>query len=69
MYFTQTLIISLTSTQLFIDDAIKRKTVKDDTVDEHSLLLYIQHSAARQKRDRKENSIPGTLLGAVSLHH
>ena len=53
--------------QLFIEDAKRQKQVKDDMVDEHSLLLYIKHSALHPKRDRKGNPIPGTLVGAVSF--
>jgi len=35
----------------FMTEALKKGEVKDDIVDEHSLLLYIKHSAERPKCD------------------
>ncbi len=40
--------------------------IRDRIIDVHCLLLFITWSAERQKRNRKNEPIAGTLLGAVS---
>lgn len=40
--------------------------IKDDIVDEHSLLLFIEYSAEHPKRNRRGEDLPGTFIGAVS---
>ena len=40
--------------------------VRDDIVDEHSLLLYLEHTSTRAKRNRRGVEIPDTFVGAVS---
>jgi hypothetical protein len=43
----------------------KRGGLKDDVVDEHFLLLFLQYLGERPKFNREE-AIAGTKIGAVS---
>ncbi|KAJ6450568.1 hypothetical protein C8R47DRAFT_1189292 [Mycena vitilis] len=44
-----------------------RNEVRDDIVDQHSLLLFIKYSAERPKMTSKGVDIPNTLLGASQI--
>ncbi|KAJ7154733.1 hypothetical protein C8R46DRAFT_442730 [Mycena filopes] len=46
---------------------LKQGKIKDGIVDEHSLLLYIEYNAEREKLTRRGEPIPGTRLGASQL--
>ncbi|KAJ7727166.1 hypothetical protein B0H14DRAFT_2640954 [Mycena olivaceomarginata] len=41
--------------------------IKDDIIDEHAILLYIEYSAECEKRTRRGMPIPGSWLGASQL--
>ncbi|KAF8130928.1 hypothetical protein K438DRAFT_1643350, partial [Mycena galopus ATCC 62051] len=47
--------------------ALQRNKIKDNIVDEHALLLFIEHSAEREKLTQRGLPIPGTRLGASQL--
>jgi hypothetical protein len=51
--------------KVFLQHALEAGKVLDDIVDEHSLLLFIEFSANRCRRDRRGEYIPGTRIGAV----
>jgi hypothetical protein len=51
--------------KVFLRHALEAGKVRDDIVDEHSLLLFIDFSANRCRRDRRGDYIPGTRIGAV----
>lgn len=51
--------------KVFLQHALEAGKVRDDIVDEHSLLLFIDFSANRCRRDRRGEYIPGTRIGAV----
>ncbi|KAJ7679310.1 hypothetical protein DFH06DRAFT_974792 [Mycena polygramma] len=51
----------------FTGKALKAGKIEDHTVDEHSLLLYINFCAERPKRTPKGIEKPGTFLGASQL--
>ena len=51
--------------KVFLQHALGAGKVLDDIVDEHSLLLFIDFSANRCRRDRRGEYIPGTRIGAV----
>lgn len=55
------------SIQTFKTLALKQKKIKDGVVDEHALLLFIEHNAEREKLSRRGECIPNTRLGAVSF--
>lgn len=57
--------ISDTRSQEFLRIALEKGQIRDDIVDELSLLLYIQYCAEREKRTRRGFPIPGTRVGAV----
>ncbi|KAI0352134.1 hypothetical protein OH77DRAFT_1523594 [Trametes cingulata] len=52
---------------IFLNEARTKRQVRDDIVDEHALLLYVNHTADRCKRDRRGNGIPGTRVGASQI--
>lgn len=54
--------------QIFINEAREKGHIQDDIVDEHAMLLYINYTADRCKRDRRGELIPGTRVGAVSQY-
>ena len=60
------LYVYLNILQEFVEKYRKNGSIKDGIVDEHSLLLFIQFSAERPKRNRRGVDISGTFLGAVS---
>ncbi|KAK7007235.1 hypothetical protein R3P38DRAFT_2554066, partial [Favolaschia claudopus] len=47
--------------------ARERGKIKDNIIDEHALLLYIAHSAEREKKTRRGVPIPRSRLGASQL--
>ncbi|KAJ7823140.1 hypothetical protein B0H14DRAFT_3730549 [Mycena olivaceomarginata] len=47
--------------------ALKQNKIQDGIVDEHSLLLYIEYSAEREKLSRRGEPIPNTRIGASQL--
>ncbi|KAF8202063.1 hypothetical protein K438DRAFT_1716644 [Mycena galopus ATCC 62051] len=47
--------------------ALQRNKIQDNIVDEHALLLFIEHSAEREKLTQRGLPIPGTRLGASQL--
>ncbi|KAJ7202449.1 hypothetical protein C8J57DRAFT_1622921 [Mycena rebaudengoi] len=51
----------------FLRIALEKGQIRDDIVDELSLLLYIQYCAEREKRTRRGFPIPGTRVGASQL--
>ncbi|KAJ6513969.1 hypothetical protein DFH09DRAFT_1197104 [Mycena vulgaris] len=51
----------------FLGIARSRNEIRDDVVDELSLLLFIKFNAEREKRTRKGVPIPGTHLGASHM--
>ncbi|KAJ6483022.1 hypothetical protein DFH09DRAFT_1253099 [Mycena vulgaris] len=51
----------------FLGIARVKNEIRDDIVDELSLLLYIKFNAEREKRTRKGVPIPGTHLGASQM--
>ena len=51
--------------KVFLQHALEAGKICDDIVDEHSLLLFIDFSANRCRRDRRGEYIPGTRIGAV----
>ncbi|KAF8209033.1 hypothetical protein K438DRAFT_2012373 [Mycena galopus ATCC 62051] len=51
----------------FTRKALASKEIPDNTVDEHSLLLFIKFSAERPKCNRRGVDIPGTFVGASQL--
>ena len=53
--------------QLFLHEARLKQQIRDDIVDEHSLILFINWCGAREQLNRKFEYIPGTRIGAVSL--
>jgi hypothetical protein len=53
--------------KVFLQHALEAGKVRDDIVDEHSLLLFIDFSANRCRRDRHGEYIPGTRIGAVRI--
>ncbi|KAH9939892.1 hypothetical protein B0H21DRAFT_812429 [Amylocystis lapponica] len=55
------------SWNLFLAEAKRKGQVKDDIVDEHSLLVYINHLAERPKRNRRGEPIVGTRIGASQI--
>jgi hypothetical protein len=59
------LTINSFSFKVFLQHALEAGKVRDDIVDEHSLLLFIDFSANRCRRDRRGEYIPGTRIGAV----
>lgn len=52
--------------QLFLTEEKAAGRVRDDIVDEHSLLRFIAWSGDRPKLNRRGEYIPGTRVGAVS---
>lgn len=56
------------STQLFLHEARLKLEIRDDIVDEHSLILFINWCGTREQLNRKFEYIPGTRIGAVSPH-
>lgn len=52
--------------QKFLRLKLSTKELRDDIVDEHCLLLWIEYNATRLKLDRKGTPIPNTRVGAVS---
>ncbi len=55
--------------QLFLEDALIKGHLRDRIVDEHALLLYVKHTAERQKRNHRGKEIVGTRVGAVCNQH
>jgi hypothetical protein len=55
------------SSQLFLAEEKASGRVRDDIVDEHSLLRFIAWSGDRPKLNRRGEYIPGTRVGAVSV--
>ncbi|KAJ7802201.1 hypothetical protein B0H14DRAFT_3488711 [Mycena olivaceomarginata] len=51
-------------THEFKSMALKSSKIKDGVVDEHAILLFIEHNAEREKLDRRGQPIPGTRVGA-----
>ncbi|KAL1941379.1 hypothetical protein VTO73DRAFT_7196 [Trametes versicolor] len=52
---------------VFIDEVLAKGHVRDKIVDEHALLLYVNYTADRPKRNRRGESIPGTYVGASQI--
>ena len=59
------LIIFAFLSKVFLQHALEAGKVRDDIVDEHSLLLLIDFLANHCRRDRCGEYIPGTRIGAV----
>jgi hypothetical protein len=55
------------SSQLFLTEEKASGRVRDDIVDEHSLLRFIAWSGDRPKLNRRGEYISGTRVGAVSV--
>ncbi|KAF8800373.1 hypothetical protein BYT27DRAFT_7117820 [Phlegmacium glaucopus] len=55
------------SWNIFLRHALEAGRVRDDIVDEHSLLLFIDFSANRCRRDRRGEYIPNTRVGASQI--
>ena len=55
------------SSQLFLAEEKASGGVRDDIVDEHSLLPFITWSGDHPKLNRRGEYIPGTRVGAVSV--
>ncbi|KAI1782341.1 hypothetical protein LXA43DRAFT_1051604 [Ganoderma leucocontextum] len=55
------------SWNLFICAALEKGHVQNNIVDEHALLLYINHTAGRPQRNRRGKDIPGTRVGASQI--
>ncbi|EIW62287.1 uncharacterized protein TRAVEDRAFT_35644 [Trametes versicolor FP-101664 SS1] len=53
--------------KIFLNEALAKGHIRDDIVDEHALLLYINCTADRCKRDRKGDAILGTRVGASQI--
>ncbi|KAJ6548089.1 hypothetical protein B0H10DRAFT_2170043 [Mycena sp. CBHHK59/15] len=51
----------------FTEIKLKKREIRDGIVDEHSMLLFINYSAEREKKSRRGQPIPGTRLGASQL--
>ncbi|GLB44253.1 hypothetical protein LshimejAT787_1601830 [Lyophyllum shimeji] len=51
----------------FVEQALSKKQICDEIVDEHSLLVFITFCAERPKRTRRGIDIPGTFVGASQL--
>ncbi|KAJ7772443.1 hypothetical protein B0H16DRAFT_1714643 [Mycena metata] len=62
---TQTSIVK--SWNMWLAGAIARKEVRDNIVDEHSLLRFIKYSAERPKLTRSGAEMPGTRIGASQI--
>ncbi|TFY55593.1 hypothetical protein EVJ58_g8149 [Rhodofomes roseus] len=60
-------LLLLTSPQLFLAEARGDGRVPDEIVDEHSLLVFINYTAERPKRNRKGEYISGTRVGASQI--
>jgi hypothetical protein len=54
--------------QLFLDETRLKLEIRDNIVDEHSLILFINWCGERPQLNRKFQYIPGTRIGAVSVH-
>jgi hypothetical protein len=63
--FCDCLTITVFFSKVFLQHALEAGKVRDDIVDEHSLLVFIDFSANRCRRDRHGEYIPGTRIGAV----
>ena len=63
--FCLTVIAFFSSLKVFLQHALEAGKVRDDIVDEHSLLLFIDFLANRCRHDRCGEYIPGTRIGAV----
>ena len=48
-----------------MDEALSQGKIRDEIVDEHSLLLFIEFSANQCRRDRRGEYIPNTRIGVV----
>jgi len=48
-----------------VDEALSQGKIRDEIVDKHSLLLFIEFSANRCRHDRRREYIPNTRIGAV----
>ena len=53
--------------QVFLKDALAAGKIRDDIVDEHALLLFIDFCAGRCKWNRRGEYIPNTRIGAVRI--
>jgi hypothetical protein len=54
--------------QLFLYETRLKLEIRDDIVDEHSLILFINWCGERPQLNRKFQYIPGTRIGAVSVY-
>jgi hypothetical protein len=54
--------------QLFLHETRLKLEIRDDIVDEHSLILFINWCGERPQLNRKFEYIPGTRIGAVRLY-
>ncbi|EDR15296.1 uncharacterized protein LACBIDRAFT_320988 [Laccaria bicolor S238N-H82] len=55
------------SWNIFQKEALAAGKLRDDIVDEHALLLFIDFCARRCKRDRRGEYIPNTRIGASQI--
>lgn len=51
----------------FVEMYQKNGKIKDDIVDEHSMLLFLDYSASRPKKTTRGIEIPGTFIGAAQI--
>ncbi|CAA7260308.1 unnamed protein product [Cyclocybe aegerita] len=55
------------SWQIFLEHALAEGKVRDDIVDEHSLLVYLEFSSNRCRRNKRGEYIPNTRVGASQI--
>ncbi|KAJ3491746.1 hypothetical protein NLJ89_g11307 [Agrocybe chaxingu] len=55
------------SWQIFLDRALAEGKVRDDIVDEHSLLVFLEFSVNRCRRNKRGEYIPNTRVGASQI--
>ncbi|KAG6848859.1 hypothetical protein H0H93_013373 [Arthromyces matolae] len=55
------------SWKLFVQQALEKGEIRDDIVDEHSLILFLNFSAARCARNRRGEDIPNSRIGASQI--
>ncbi|KDR69528.1 hypothetical protein GALMADRAFT_230698 [Galerina marginata CBS 339.88] len=63
----KTQISIIKSWNVFLKDALATGKIRDDIVDEHALLLFIDFCAGRCKRNRRGEYIPNTRIGASQI--
>ena len=53
--------------QRFMNSAITEGKLKDDIIDEHALLLFLEYLGERPKFNKRGEVISGTRIGAVMI--